>query len=115
MNYLYIFSFVLAIGLSFYVYGLKKGAWYFFITFFIILLGIIADDLLFPYTTIIAILILSISFYFYRKFFHLRKEITASEYDEKFKEVHKEEAKKLYPHKGRYVLKGTVLTYIGDV
>ena len=57
MNYLYIFSFVLAIGLSFYVYGLKKGAWYFFITFFIILLGIIADDLLFPYTTIIAILI----------------------------------------------------------
>ena len=24
MNYLYIFSFVLAIGLSFYVYGLKK-------------------------------------------------------------------------------------------
>ena len=30
MNYLYIFSFVLAIGLSFYVYGLKKGAWYFF-------------------------------------------------------------------------------------
>ena len=46
---------------------------------------------------------------------HLRKEITASKYDEKFKEVHKEEAKKLYPHKGRYVLKGTVLTYIGDV
>ena len=46
---------------------------------------------------------------------HLRKEMTASEYDEKFKEVHKEEAKKLYPHKGRYVLKGTVLTYIGEV
>ena len=63
MNYLYIFSFVLAIGLSFYVYGLKKGAWYFFITFFIILLGIIADDLLFPYTTIIAILILCTRLY----------------------------------------------------
>ena len=46
---------------------------------------------------------------------HLRKEITASEYDEKFKEVHKEEAKKLYPHKGRYILQGTVLTYIGEV
>ena len=46
---------------------------------------------------------------------HLRKEITASEYDEKFKEIHKEEAKKLYPHKGRYVLKGTVLTYIEEV
>ena len=30
-------------------------------------------------------------------------------------EENKEEAKKLYPHKGRYVLKGTVLTYIGDV
>ena len=83
MNYLYIFSFVLAIGLSFYVYGLKKGAWYFFITFFIILLGIIADDLLFPYTTIIAILILSISFYFYRKFFHLRKEIKNNKINKK--------------------------------
>ena len=83
MNYLYIFSFVLAIGLSFYVYGLKKGAWYFFITFFIILLGIIADDLLFPYTTIIAILILSISFYFYRKFFHLRKEIKINKINKK--------------------------------
>lgn len=46
---------------------------------------------------------------------HLEKKMTASEYDEKFKEIHKEEAKKLYPHKGRYVLKGTVLTYIGDV
>ena len=46
---------------------------------------------------------------------HLRKEMTASEYDEEFKEVHKEEARKLYPHKGRYILKGTVLTYIGDV
>lgn len=46
---------------------------------------------------------------------HLEKKITASEYDERFKEIHKEEAKKLYPHKGRYVLKGTVLTYIGDV
>ena len=46
---------------------------------------------------------------------HLEKKMTSSEYDEKFKEVHKEEAKKLYPHKGRYVLKGTVLTYIGDV
>ena len=83
MNYLYIFSFVLAIGLSFYVYGLKKGAWYFFITFFIILLGIIADDLLFPYTTIIEILILSISFYFYRKFFHLRKEIKINKINKK--------------------------------
>ena len=46
---------------------------------------------------------------------HLRKEMTASEYDEEFKEIHKEEARKLYPHKGRYILKGTVLTYIGDV
>lgn len=46
---------------------------------------------------------------------HLEKKMTASEYDEKFKEIHKEEAKKLYPHKGRYVLKGTVLTYIGEV
>ena len=46
---------------------------------------------------------------------HLEKKMTASEYDEKFKEIHKEEARKLYPHKGRYVLKGTVLTYIGDV
>ena len=46
---------------------------------------------------------------------HLEKKMTASEYDEKFKEIHKEEAKKLYPHKGRYILKGTVLTYIGDV
>ena len=46
---------------------------------------------------------------------HLRKEITASEYDEKFKEIHKEEARKLYPHKGRYVLKSTVLIYIGEV
>lgn len=80
MNYLYIFSFVLAIGLSFYVYGLKKGAWYFFITFFIILLGTIADDLLFPYTTII----LSISFYFYRKFFHLRKEIKNNKINKKY-------------------------------
>ena len=46
---------------------------------------------------------------------HLKKEITAEIYDRDFKEVHKEEARKLYPHKGRYVLKGTVLTYIGDV
>ena len=46
---------------------------------------------------------------------HLEKKMTASEYDEKFKEIHKEEARKLYPHKGRYVLKGTVLTYIGNV
>ena len=46
---------------------------------------------------------------------HLEKKMTASEYDENFKEIHKEEARKLYPHKGRYVLKGTVLTYIGDV
>ena len=46
---------------------------------------------------------------------HLEMKMTASEYDEKFKEIHKEEARKLYPHKGRYVLKGTVLTYIGDV
>ena len=45
---------------------------------------------------------------------HLKKEITAEIYDRDFKEVHKEEARKLYPHKGRYVLKGTVLTYIGD-
>ena len=46
---------------------------------------------------------------------HLEKKMTASEYDEKFKEIHKEEARKLYPHKGRYILQGTVLTYIGDV
>ena len=46
---------------------------------------------------------------------HLEKKMTSSEYDEKFKDVHKEEARKLYPHKGRYVLKGSVLTFIGDV
>ena len=46
---------------------------------------------------------------------HLKKEITAEEYDLKFKEKHKAEALKLYPHKGRYILQGTVLTYIGDV
>lgn len=46
---------------------------------------------------------------------HLEKKMTSSEYDEKFKEIHKEEARKLYPHKGRYVLKGTVLTYTGEV
>ena len=46
---------------------------------------------------------------------HLEKKMTASEYDEKFKEIHKEEARKLYPHKGRYVLKGAVLTYTGEV
>ena len=46
---------------------------------------------------------------------HLKKEITAEEYDLNFKEKHKAEALKLYPHKGRYILKGTVLTYIGDV
>lgn len=83
MNYLYIFSFVLAIGLSFYVYGLKKEHGIFY-NIFIILLGIIADDLLFPYTTIIAILILSISFYFYRKFFHLRKEIKNNKINKKY-------------------------------
>ena len=99
MNYLYIFSFVLAIGLSFYVYGLKKGAWYFFITFFIILLGIIADDLLFPYTTIIAILILSISFYFYRKFFHLRKEIKNSKINKKNINPKKVKRKKRFRNK----------------
>ena len=46
---------------------------------------------------------------------HLEKKMTSSEYDEKVKDVHKEEARKLYPHKGRYVLKGSVLTFIGDV
>ena len=46
---------------------------------------------------------------------HLEKKMTSSEYDEKFKEIHKEEARKLYPHKGRYVLKGAVLSYTGEV
>lgn len=46
---------------------------------------------------------------------HLEKKMTAQEYDLKFKEIHKAEARKLYPHKGRYILQGTVLTYIGDV
>jgi hypothetical protein len=45
---------------------------------------------------------------------HLEKKMTAEVYDRDFKEVHKEEARKLYPHKGRYILEGTVLTFIGD-
>jgi hypothetical protein len=46
---------------------------------------------------------------------YLEKKITAAEYDQKYKEVHKEEARKLYPHKGRYILKEGVLTYTGDI
>ena len=97
MNYLYIFSFALAIGLSFYVYGLKKGAWYFFITFFIILLGIIADDLLSPHTTIITILILSILFYFYRKFFPLKNRIENKKTIKK--NIHPRKVKKRFRNK----------------
>lgn len=46
---------------------------------------------------------------------HLKKEMSAEEYETSLKEKHIEEAKKLYPHKGRYILQGTVLTYIGDM
>ena len=45
---------------------------------------------------------------------HLKKQITAEVYDKNFKEMHKEEARKLYPYKGRYILQDTVLTYIED-